>query len=142
MSDGAESMQTLVDAFNKRDFESARGLLADDLTFEDVAAGVTVSGPDGFFGYAGAWAGAFSDMEITVLSIVGDDTHAAGELSGGGTHDGTLPTPQGPVPPTGKRFDERFTWYADIADGKITGLRDYYNMMSIMTQLGLMDAGH
>ena len=134
----ADLMQGLADAFNAREWDRVTEFVTEDLEFEDVAAGVSLTGLDAFVGYAQSWASAFPDMTIETLSVVGDETHMAGEFKGGGTHDGTLQTPDGDIPATGRRFDERFVWYYEVADGKLSAVRDYYNVMSLMTQLGLI----
>lgn len=134
----AELVRGLADAFNARDFDRARSLLSDEAQFIDVAAGVTANGADGCVAYLGVWTGAFSDMQIETLAVVADGKHVAGEFIVRGIHDGTLQAPNGPIPPTGRKFEERFVWYTDVADGRITSIRDYYNTMSLMTQLGLI----
>jgi predicted ester cyclase len=138
MPTNAEILGVLAEAFNARDWDGARELLSDGIRFVDVASGVTTDGPDGFIEYARGWAGAFSNMKIETLALVADESHAAGEFLGRGIHDGPLPTPTGAIPATGRDFEERFTFFADVAGGKITGVRDYYNAMSLMVQLGLM----
>jgi steroid delta-isomerase-like uncharacterized protein len=134
----AELIRSLADAFNARDFDRGRELVSDDLEFTDYAMGVTLQGGDAFIGYARSWANAFSDMQLEVGGVVADDRHAAAEFVGRGTHDGTLPTPNGDVPATGRTIDAPFTWFCDVADGKLTRVGDYYNAMTIMAQLGLM----
>ncbi len=138
MSGNTEILRALADAFNARDFDRARELVSDDLEFVDHAMGVTINGPDGFIDYARSWANAFSDMQLELLAVVADERHASGELVGRGTHDGTLPTPSGEVPATGRRMEVPFSWFADVEAGKLTSMRDYYNALSIMVQLGLM----
>jgi steroid delta-isomerase-like uncharacterized protein len=131
-------LRDLADAFNARDFDRARQLMSDDIEFIDVASGQTARGHDGVIEYVQGWFGAFPDMQLETRALVADESYAAGEFVGRGTHNGTLPTPGGEVPATGRKLDERFVWFADIADGKITGVRDYYNAMAVMMQLGLM----
>jgi ketosteroid isomerase-like protein len=77
-------------------------------------------------------------MQLELLSCVGDDVRAAGEFVGRGTHDGTLHAPTGAIPATGRELSAPFVWYAEVADGKITRLGDYYNAATLMSQLGLM----
>ena len=137
-TDNSGILRDLAEAFNARDFDRAHELVSPEIEFIDVAAGVTVHGPDGFIGYARGWAGAFSDMTIETLAVVADERRAAGEFVGRGTHDGPLPTPAGEIPATGRSFEERFTWFCEVADGKLTGVRDYYNSMALMVQVGLM----
>jgi steroid delta-isomerase-like uncharacterized protein len=134
----ADLLRAVADAFNAREWNRAGELMSDDVEFEDVAAGVILRGADGFVSYAQSWAGAFPDMRIETLAVFADETFVAGEFRGSGTHQGTLPTPAGDIPPTGRRFEERFVFFCDAADGKLTAIRDYYNAMSMMTQLGLM----
>jgi steroid delta-isomerase-like uncharacterized protein len=133
----ADVLQGLADAFNSRDFDRARTLLADDVVFVDYAMEATIDGADGFLEYANGFATAFSDMRLEALSYVGDDARAAGEFVGRGTHDGPLQTPMGEVPPTGRQLNAPFVWYADVRDGKIARLADYYNAATFMSQLGL-----
>jgi steroid delta-isomerase-like uncharacterized protein len=139
MSDSnAELIRSLAEAFNARDFDRGRELVSEDLEFVDHAMGVTLQGADAFIEYARTWATAFSDIRLEVRGVVADDRHAAGEFVGRGTHDGTLPTPNGDVPATGRTIEAPFTWFCDVADGKLARVGDYYNAMTIMAQLGLM----
>jgi steroid delta-isomerase-like uncharacterized protein len=133
-----EIIQSLVDSFNVRDWDAARRYLSDDLEFADLAMGHTAHGPDEFLAYAQAWAGAFSDMQLELRAAVGDDRHAAGDFVGRGTHDGPMPSPEGEIPATGRSMEEPFVWFCEVADGKLTAIRDYYNPLSIMSQLGLV----
>ncbi len=103
--------------------------MSDEVEFVDVAMRATVHGPDEFIEYVSHVGG----------GLLGhDERYAAGEFVGRGTHDGLLRTPAGEVAPIGHKLDERFTWFTEAAEGKLTGARDYYNAMAIMLQLGLM----
>src|SRR5438309_11209076 len=134
----ADLIRAVADAFNAREWDRVTEFVTDDLEFEDVAAGVSVSGPGAFAGYAQGWASAFPDMAIETLSVVADETRVAGEFKARGTHEGTMQTPAGDIPATGRQFEERFVWYCEVADGRLSAVRDYYNVMSLMTQLGLI----
>jgi predicted ester cyclase len=138
MSSSANVLQALTEAFNERAWERAHDLMIEDVEFVDVASGVTTHGPQGFVDYARGWANGFPDMHIETISLLAEGTMVAGEFRGSGTHDGTLPTPAGEIPPTGRPFSEPFVFVADVVDGKLAKVRDYYNTMSMMAQLGLM----
>jgi ketosteroid isomerase-like protein len=77
-------------------------------------------------------------MRLEALSYVGDEQRAAGEFVGRGTHDGPLASPAGEIPATGRELAAPFVWYAQIADGKVVRLNDYYNAATLMAQLGLL----
>jgi steroid delta-isomerase-like uncharacterized protein len=137
-SSSADLMQALADAFNSRDFDRIPDLVNENADFEDVAAGEVIHGASGLRDYMRMWAGAFSDMRLDTLAIVGDDRHVAGEFRARGTHDGPFASPDGEIPATNRTMEERFTWFGEVDGGKLAGVRDYYNAMSMMTQLGLM----
>jgi steroid delta-isomerase-like uncharacterized protein len=134
----ADTLRDFVQAFNDRDFDRAAQLVGDDVVFVDVAGGETYNGPDGIVDLFKKWSGGFPDIQVETLALVADEQGAAGEFVGRGTHDGTLVTREGDIPPTNRPLEERFILIAEIEGGKITGAREYYNAMSIMMQLGLM----
>ena len=136
----ADLIRGLADAFNARDWDRARQYLSDDLAFTDVAMGHSTQGPDDFLAYAQVWANAFSDMQLDLRAAVGDESHVAGEFVGRGTHDGVLMSPNGEIPPSGRDLETPFTWFCDVAGGKLVRIGDYYDAMTIMSQLGLAPA--
>ncbi|MCH5676618.1 hypothetical protein MKW14_33320 [Streptomyces sp. CME 23] len=75
-------------------------------------------------------------MRIEVVRTVGSDEYESAELLSTGTHDGTLRFPDGEIPATGRTVNVPLCWFAEITDGKIARLRDYYNPGTFRTQLG------
>ena len=55
-----------------------------------------------------------------------------------GAHTGPLETPAGEVPPTGRRIEIEFSVVARARDGLLVDGREYYDSMTLLTQLGLM----
>ncbi len=58
-----------------------------------------------------------------------------------GTHTGALSTPEGEVPPTGKRLRMRECDILEVAGGVAVAHRFYYDQLEFMTQLGLTETG-
>jgi len=54
-----------------------------------------------------------------------------------GRQDGALEIPGGTIPPTGREVKVRFCFVARARDGQIVDSREYYDAMTLMTQLGL-----
>jgi ketosteroid isomerase-like protein len=50
-----------------------------------------------------------------------------------------LASPAGEIPATGRPLAAPFVWYAEVVDGKVTRLGDYYNAATFMAQLGLVE---
>ena len=70
------------------------------------------------------------------------DAHVSGntvilELSWKGTQTGPMVTPDGEVPATGKSIDMRAVQVQEIQDGKVASTRQYFDMATMMSQLGL-----
>jgi predicted ester cyclase len=59
------------------------------------------------------------------------------ELTWNGTHKGPLPTPQGPIAPTGKRIEIRSCFVTEIAGDKAKLQRHYFDMATMLQQLGI-----
>jgi predicted ester cyclase len=134
----ADVLSNVVEAFNDRDFDRVAGLVTDGCDFVDVAAGETSHGPDEIVASFWMWANAFSDMAIETLNVASTDRGAAGEFVGRGTHDGSLPAPDGEIAPTGKRIEVRFSVLAEVEGERLAGFREYYDAMTLMAQLGLI----
>jgi ketosteroid isomerase-like protein len=55
-----------------------------------------------------------------------------------GTHTGVLSTPEGEVPPTGRKLRLRECDILEVADGVAVAHRSYYDQLDFTSQLGLM----
>src|SRR5581483_10548096 len=106
MSDTRSTFDAWMDAFNAHDEQAIRALTADDCVFEGPG-GVHLEGGDAVAGYAMVWLNAFSDAHLSAHQVVvdGDWVAMAGVFRG--THDGTLASPDGDVPATGRTLEGR-----------------------------------
>jgi steroid delta-isomerase-like uncharacterized protein len=139
----AESLacvQANFEAFNARDMERGPDLLAPSAELLDVASNQRFTGPDGLRKYWQGWYSAFSDGKVEILnSRASEDGTVVTEFVGRGTQDGTLVGPAGQsVPATGRRVEVHFCQVATVSGGKITGARIYWDMMTMLGQLGAL----
>jgi len=111
--------------------------MSPDVRYEDVPTTFVFSGHDGI---AQMCAGAFhmsSDLRFECVSRQIDGHSYAFESIGTGTNTG----PVGPIPPTGAPISLRGIAVGAISDdGLVTEHRDYWDMVSLLTQLGVMPA--
>jgi len=134
----APVLRELALAFNAGDWSKLRQMVSDDVVVVDIASGGDTSrGADAFVTGDQNWRNAFSDFAVEILSIVGDDTHAAGDFILRGTHTGPMPTPWGDVSATGRKVELPFVMFCEVADGKVTVIRDHYNPALAMAQIGV-----
>ena len=137
MSNTRSAFDAWLAAFNAHDEAAIRSATADDCVFEGPG-GVRLEGGDAVGGYAMTWLNAFSDATLDVdhLAVDGDWVAMTGTFRG--THDGTLASPNGDVPATGRRLEGRCSQFVRFADGKAVEEQLYYDQMDVIAQLGLM----
>ncbi len=83
---------------------------------------------------------AFPDMKVSEdYQVVAGDT-AVTESTYSGTHTGTLRTPNGDIPATGKRVQGRQVSVQRIKDGKVWSEHLYFDQMEFLAALGLAPA--
>ncbi|MFK4871538.1 ester cyclase [Novosphingobium sp. ZW T3_23] len=82
---------------------------------------------------ASGMADAFPDIHREIFSISAAENLIVVELAIRGTHQGTLMTPTGPVPATGKRIDVPCCDVFRMKDGKVVSFH-CYNAANIMQQ--------
>jgi predicted ester cyclase len=136
MSDTRSVFDAWLAAFNAHDEAAIRAVTAEDCVFEGPG-GVHLVGRDAVAGYALVWLHAFSDaaLEADHVAVDGDWVAMAGMFRG--THDGTLASPNGDVPATGRRLEGRCSQLVRFADGKAVEEHLYYDQIDVITQLGL-----
>jgi predicted ester cyclase len=126
-----------VDAFNAHDEDRIRELNAENVVFE-APGDVHVEGRDAATDYAMAWLRAFTDARLTVNHELADGTWVVQEFAFEGTHDGTLSSPAGDIPPTNRRLNGRGVQIFKVDGDVVTDTRLYFDQVQVLTQLGLM----
>jgi steroid delta-isomerase-like uncharacterized protein len=124
-----------MDAWNKRDFAKMRGLMHPEYSYTG-GDGQEQKGADAGMAVAQMFAGAFPDGRIDIVSIHEAGDTAIVEFVGRGTHKGDLMG----IAPTGKVIALPVCNVMEVRDGKLYREREYVDMMTIMTQLGVAPA--
>lgn len=126
--------------FNKRDWDGVRSSATADLVWEDVAANRKIEGADQVIEAWQLWIVALPDMYTTVAnSFVCGANVVCDETIVRGTHTGPMQIPDDVIPATGKSLEIRTCRVIEIEDDKVKSIREYYDQMTMMQQLGLAD---
>lgn len=130
-----------VDAFNRADWEKTRALTSPGVVYVETATGRRVQGIEAFIEVATAWRAAFPDAKGAVTSAIAAGDTAVIEITWTGTQTGALATPMGSsIPATGKKMDVTAVQIVHTSGGKITETRHYFDLMTMLTQLGVLPA--
>lgn len=127
--------RTSLVAWNKRDFAKMRELMHADYSYTG-GDGEEQKGADAGMAVAQMFATGFPDGRIDIKSIKEAGDTAMVEFVGRGTHKGDLMG----IAPTGKTIALLICVVMEIRDGKIHREREYMDMMTLMTQIGVMPA--
>jgi predicted ester cyclase len=136
------ALQLLTKAFDRIDSGDVEGFLAlQAADCEWVTPAGVLHGREAVQAYVGAWHEGFpvGKHEIERAYEVGADTICV-EGCWYGTHTGTLPTPAGDVPATGRDVQLPFALIVagDLDAGQARRVAIYHDQLAFMTQLGLV----
>jgi len=120
-----------------KDWERTGGLFSPDVV--TVMPGAEpMHGVEPFLAYAQGFTNAFPDAHVELKSTVEEGNTIIAEGNFIGTHSGTFATPQGEVPPTGKKMNLPVCDVFEVQDGKVVRHAVYFDQMGLMTILGLV----
>jgi len=136
MSDARRLAEAHYREMNEKDFSAAGDIFSPDVETIEPGSGSLV-GLEACVAHSQAFASAFPDVRMEVVSVTEDHDRVVLESVMAGTNTGPLQTPQGELPPTGKsvRLDLCDVYEAEA--GRIRRHRIYYDQMGFLAQLGM-----
>jgi steroid delta-isomerase-like uncharacterized protein len=127
------------DNMQNGDIDGALSLLHEDHVGHDMGTGAVMKGIEENRADMENWTTTFSDMKIEVLNHIESGNTVVSELKMTGVNTGDLEQPDGSkIPATGKSVEMNACQVAEFENGKMIKSTQYYNMMTMMAQLGLM----
>jgi predicted ester cyclase len=143
--DNAALGRTFVELFNAHQsdpawLDKAVASLSADCEIIDVPAGWTSIGPNGYRQLLLFFADGFPGGRVEITNVFATEDQAVVEFVGRGTNTGTLHLPTGDIPATGRSAELRFCDAMQIRNGKFVSVHIYYNVMTMLQQLGLVPA--
>jgi steroid delta-isomerase-like uncharacterized protein len=137
--DHVSVIRSLFNAFNEGGVARLDGLVTEDFELSDIAIGQTFRCPGGLRQWMQSFLKAGPDAHTRVVTtIVEGEWVAATEHIGTLTHTGPFLTPAGEIPPTGRQVELQMVEIYQMRGGKIARLRAYYDVATMLRQLGLV----
>jgi predicted ester cyclase len=128
-----------IKAFNAHDLEAIARDAASDIEF--TAPGeVRVRGPQAFKEYNQTFIKGFPDARLEMKNIFVQGNHVIAEGVFTGTHNGTMKTPVGDIPATGRKAKGEYVQIFEIDRGLVKKAQLMYDQVQLMTQLGMAPA--
>jgi steroid delta-isomerase-like uncharacterized protein len=138
--DNVEIARRLYEHWNAREFDQVAQLIAEDGEIVIVGSDTRFRGPDGSQEFSRMWADGFPDGKVAIERALPSGDMVVVELTGRGTHTGTLRGPAGDIPATGRSVTLHLCDVHDIRDGKIRRVSSYFDSASLLQQLGVLPA--
>ena len=140
MGDAISIAREGIDAFNKGDWDHTRRLTAPKAVYVEPATGRRTDDVEDFIELAKGWRAGFPDVKGTVTKAIQSGDTVVLEITWAGTHTGTLVTPMGDIPATGKKTVTAAVEIVQTSGGKITEMKHYFDLLTLLHQLGVMPA--
>jgi steroid delta-isomerase-like uncharacterized protein len=131
MATVTDIQRQVLDAWNRRDWETYRSLLHSEYRYTGPDGKEQV-GPEAGLNVAKMYANAFPDGKLEVKNSLSSQSISVSEFIARGTHKGDL---RG-IPPTNKTVEVRIANFMELRDGKIFREREYFDMMTMLVQIG------
>ncbi len=136
MATAATIHQEVARLWNQRDFAAMRNLMHPEYSYTGGDGKEITGGPDVGLGIAQMFANAFPDGTLEVKRVYTQGDTAIAEMVGRGTHKGDLLG----IAPSGKHIEIVICNVIELRDGKAYREREYMDMASMMSQMGVMKA--
>jgi len=141
------SQQSLIDAgkapvlaYGEKNWNEVRASVAPGVLYDEIATHRKTHGVDQLLTAWQGWAAAFPDSKATFQNAFVSGNTVVLEVTWRGTHKGPLQTPGGRFAATGKTIEVPACLITEIGDGKAKSMRHYFDMATLMQQLGVEKA--
>jgi C-1 hydroxylase len=130
---------SLIEALNTRDLGLWSRHLAEDYTAEHPGVSVLLDKTRSV-AYHQRFVTAFPDIRFEVLGVVSEGDRVLVQWTASGTHTERLATVTGEtIPPTRRRATVSGAMVAEVRDGKMVRGWFYWDQLSLLSQLGLIE---
>jgi predicted ester cyclase len=113
--------------------------VSDDCNILDIPSGMALVGKEGMQLFLTTWTTAFPDCSIDVTNMLIGEEQAFVEFTCRGTHTGTLYGPGGEITPSGRKLVLHYCSIYRFKDGELIEQRIYYDALSLLQQIGLIN---
>ncbi len=136
MANVIEIAKAAVTAYNEKDWNKTRDMLAADAVYDEKATNRRLEGADQIIEAFQGWANAFPDSKATFIREFASGDTAVLELVWKGVHTGPLQTPTGAIPASNKPIELPACEVFRVEGEKIKSASHYFDMLTMLTQIG------
>ena len=140
MANIIEIVKASITAYNDKNWSKAKDVLAADAVYDEKGTHRRIQGAGEIIEAWQGWAEAIPDSKATFMREFASGDTAIFELVWKGVHTGPLQTPTGTIPASNKPIEIPACQVVQVADGKVKRVSHYFDMLTLLTQVGAMKA--
>ena len=125
-----------ITAYNDKNWSEAKDMLAADAVYDEKGTHRRIQGAGEIIEAWQGWAKAIPDSKATFVREFASGDTAVLELVWKGVHTGPLETPTGTIPASNKPVEIPACEVVQVEGGKIKSLSHYFDMLTLLTQIG------
>jgi len=133
-----EAYERLVQGFNDHDVDAIMASYTQDAQL--ITPDGELRGQAAIRAYWAVWLEAFPDITLTPTRRLCTGNTTVEEAVATGTHTGVLHSPQGDIPPTGKRIEVPYINVSTVEGGLVATDHNAWDRVAVLEQLGLIPA--
>lgn len=123
-------------AYNEKNWNNLRASVHDTVAYDEYGTGRRAKGVEELLTVLKGWAEATPDSKGSITGTIASGNTVVLELVWHGTQTGPLATPTGTLPPSNRSFEVPACEVLTVTDGKISNFTHYFNMMTLLSQIG------
>ena len=128
----------IVDAINQSDWERLKAPLTPNSVYNELGTQRSLKGPNEITEAFQGWKLAMPDVKGTVTNCIASGNTVTMEVSWTGTHTGPFVGAASTIPASGKSQTTPSAWILEFDGEKIGDSRNYFDMVTLLTQIGAM----
>jgi steroid delta-isomerase-like uncharacterized protein len=136
MSTVIETAKSATIAYNDKNWDNVKAVVAGNAVYDEKATGRRVEGIGKIIEVWQGWAKAIPDSKAAFVSEHASGDTAILEVVWRGVHTGPLPTATGTIPPSNKRIEVPACQVIRIEGGKVKSFTHYFDMVTLLAQIG------
>jgi steroid delta-isomerase-like uncharacterized protein len=140
MANVIEIVKASITAYNDKDWSKAKEALAADAVYDEKGTHRRIQGAGEIIEAWQGWAKAFPDSKATIVREFASGDTAVLELVWKGVHTGPLETPTGIIPASNKPVEIPACQVVQVEGGKIKSGSHYFDLLTMLTQIGATSA--
>jgi steroid delta-isomerase-like uncharacterized protein len=129
-----------ITAFNEKDWNKMKAMMAPDAVYDEKATNRRLQGPAEIIEAAQGWANAFPDVRATFVREFAVGDTAVFELVWKGTHTGPLQTPSGLIPASNRVVEVPACELIQVKGDKVKYDSHYFDLLTLLMQIGVTSA--